>query len=150
MTGVQTCALPISHLGAQAVIGALPLSCDARAGLRWLDHRSGNQSARDPHVLDLFERGVISEALLIDWRNEGQRSAFDEAVVTGLPLSGVPLIVFGGLSEVEQHGRLLALPAVTATAVGNFLAYREHAVQALKAGLAGLPLRPPTYAAAAA
>jgi cyclase len=36
---------------------------------------------------------------------------------------------------------------VVAAGVGNFLSYREHAVQHFKQQLLGLPLRPATFAA---
>lgn len=134
-----------SRLGAQAVIGAFPLAA-APGGLAWLDHRKRASVPLSAAALSLFERGVVSEALLIDWHNEGQPGAFDEALVRDFPLPAVPLIAFGGLSDAAQHRRLLANPRVVATAVGNFLSYREHAVQSLKAALGGLPLRAPTYA----
>lgn len=142
------------HLGAQAVVGALPLTHEGGA-LQWLDHRRGSQqplhgAATTQAVAAakaLFTDGVVSEALLVDWRHEGIAGGFDVRLVDDSGLPGVPLIAFGGLSEAAQHRALLQRPAVVATAVGNFLAYREHAVQALKAALAGLPMRGPEYAA---
>lgn len=133
-----------SHLGAQAVIGGFPLATGA-GGLTWLDHRRHTSGPLSVAALSLFERGLISEALVIDWRHEGQRGGFDEALVRDFPLRDVPLIAFGGLSEAAQHRRLLENPLVVATAVGNFLSYREHAAQSLKAALGGLPLRAPAY-----
>lgn len=134
-----------SHLGAQAVIGALPLATGP-AGLAWLDHRRRTSAPLSTAALSLFERGVVSEALVIDWRHEGQPRGFDEALIRDFPLPAVPLIAFGGLSDAGQHRQFLANPRVVATAVGNFLSYREHAVQSLKAALGGLPLRAPAYA----
>lgn len=137
------------HLGAQAVVGALPVHHDGTV-LQWFDYRSrrsqplhGEAAAA---VRALFIGGVISEAMLTDWKHEGLPNAFDIRLVREAGLPGVPLIAFGGLSEAVQHSALLANPAVVATACGNFLAYREHAVQTLKRTFTGLPLRSPTYA----
>ena len=82
---------------------------------------------------------------MIDWRHEGAPGAFDMDLVTRFPVEGVPLIAFGGLSEADQLRSVLQSPRVVAAAVGNFLAYREHAVQHLKHALAGLPLRAASY-----
>lgn len=136
-----------SHLGAQAVIAAFPLAATP-TGLDWFDHRRRAGGPLSAAALSLLERGVVSEALVIDWRHEGEPDAFDEALVRDFPLPEVPLIAFGGLSNAAQHRRLLTHPRVVATAVGNFLSYREHAVQSLKAALGGLPLRAPAYAKA--
>lgn len=145
----QTVQVISRHLGAQAVVGALPLQHDG-AALQWLDHRSRHSQPLHSEAADavraLFTDGVVSEALLIDWQHEGLPGAFDTRLVQHADLPGVPLIAFGGLSEAAQHRELLAHPTVVATASGNFLAYREHAVQALKEAFAGLPLRGPAYA----
>lgn len=145
----QTVQVISRHLGAQAVVGALPLQHDG-AALQWLDHRSRHSQPLHSEAADavraLFTDGVVSEALLIDWQHEGLPGAFDTRLVQHAGLPGVPLIAFGGLSEAAQHREMLAHPAVVATACGNFLAYREHAVQALKEAFAGLPLRGPAYA----
>ncbi len=133
------------HLGAQAVIAALPLARDGGA-LQWLDHRSGRSGPLPAPVLDLLRDGVISESMLIDWRHEGRPGGFDELLLKDFPLTDVPLITFGGLSEPAQMRALLRTPRVVAVAVGNFLAYREHAVQSVKQQLGGITLRPPVYA----
>jgi cyclase len=138
------------HLGAQAVVAALPLALAADGSLRWLDHVNRREKAwlgADAAAAQaLLADGLVSEALAIDWRHEGQPGGFDERLLDALALPGVPLLAFGGLSEPAQHRRVLERPQVVATAVGNFFAWREHAVQQLKAALAGLPLRAPEFA----
>lgn len=136
-------------LGAQAVIAALPLALDG-GDLRWLDHRTRRARELPATVLDLFAAGHVSEALVVDWRNEGVPGRFDEALVAGFPVAQVPLILFGGLGEAAQTGRLLTDPRVAAAAVGNLFAWREHGVQALKAALPGARLRPARFEGAAA
>lgn len=136
-----------AHLGAQALVATLPLSCDD-GRLAWFDYRRRTATALDKASLSLLAEGVVSEAMLIDWRHEGHPQAFDMDLVRRFPLDGVPLIAFGGLSDAAQLRRLLDMPRIAAAAVGNFLSYGEHAVQTLKRQLTDLPLRPASYVAA--
>jgi cyclase len=138
----MACALS-EPLGAQAVIAALPLSLDG-GELSWLDYRRRTSGAVSPALMDVLASGAISEALVIDWRHEGGIGSFDPGLLDAFPVP-MPLIAFGGLSEAEQHRTLLGRPDVAATAVGNALSYREHAVQAFKQAFDGLPIRAPTY-----
>jgi cyclase len=130
------------RLGAQALIAALPLAHE-QGGLHWTDYRSGEAKPLDDRVLKLLQDKVVSEALVIDWKNEGHPQGFDFRLLEQFPQSGVPLIAFGGLSEAAQLQQALEFPQVVAVAVGNFLNYREHAVLCFKEQLAGLPLRMP-------
>jgi cyclase len=134
-----------SLLGAQALIGALPLSLDGN-DVQWQDYRSGLSTTLSEKNIPLFEEGVISEALIIDWSHEGERGAFNNDLVHRFPFQNVPLIVFGGISEPMQASSLLALPQVAAVAIGNFLNYTELAVQQFKEYAACLPVRPAIYA----
>ena len=122
----------ISELvGAQAVIGVLPLVRRHEELCRH-DYLSGAEVPLSQTDMTLFTRRVASEALIVDRDHEGQRAGFDMELVRRFPLTGVPLIAFGGVSEVSQLDELLAMPRVVAAAIGNSLAYREHAIQYLK------------------
>ena len=133
-------------LGAQALIGVFPLSLQG-AGLEWLDHRSGvSRPLAGEKNLGLFDEGVISEAMIVDWVHEGHPAAFDTELVTRFPLRNVPLIPFGGISEPAQAAALLSVPQVSAVAVGNFLNYTELAVQRFKQQAPAPLTRPATYA----
>lgn len=132
------------QLGAQALIAALPLSLE-EGQLRWLDHRRGEGKALPAPLLHALADGILSETLVIDWRHEGQPGGFDLSLLAGFPCPGVPLIAFGGLSDAEMLRSVLESPRVVAAGVGNFLAYREHAIQHLKQQLSGIPLRPAIY-----
>lgn len=134
-------------LGAQAVIACLPLR-RTPGGTMWHDYRSGRDRALAEVPRNLLRAGVISEAMIVDRDHEGARGGFDPALLDGLDL-GAPLIAFGGISEPAQLRDLVGRSAVAAVGIGNFLAYREHEVQRLRAECAGLPLRPPTYEATA-
>jgi cyclase len=133
-----------SRLGAQALVAALPLAFEAGA-LRWRDYRTRADRQLSAAVLDLLDSRTVSEAMIIDWQHEGVAGGFDERLVAGFPLPEVNLIVFGGLSEAAQLRSVLGRPRVMAAAVGNFLSYREHAVQQLKSQLATLPVRPAAW-----
>jgi imidazole glycerol-phosphate synthase subunit HisF len=128
-------------VGAQAVIGALPLSYHA-GDLQLLDYVTGHSRSLTGEDLSLFAARVVSEALIIDWRHEGDRGAFDMNLIRRFPTVDVPLIAFGGVSETAQLEQLFGVDRVAAIGVGNFLSYREHAVQLLKRGTGSDRIRP--------
>ena len=126
-------------LGAQAIIAALPLSAPGQ----WFDYRSREARPLPPELLDLLKSGAISEALIIDHAHEGSPGAFDPSLLD-IDL-GLPLIAFGGISEPQQIAELIAGENVVAIGIGNFLNYREHAVQACRQAIDAAALRPPIY-----
>lgn len=132
------------RLGAQALIASLPLSIIG-ANLAWLNYLTGRSSALSEEVLNLMHMGMISEVLISDWRHEGMSGRFEQKLVEQFPLKGVPMIAFGGISERTQMRRLMESAGVAALAVGNFLSYREHAIQEYKEVLRGMPVRLATY-----
>jgi cyclase len=134
------------HLGAQAVIAAMPMSLGSK-GLEWFDYRTKTSAAIGEALTDVIETGVVSEVLLTDWQHEGKALGFDGTLSDQFPCKRAPLIAFGGISNAEQMSGLVARPNVAAIAVGNFLGYREHAIQQFKEQMASAALRPPTYAA---
>ena len=94
----------------------------------------------------LLEKGLVSEVMLTDVLHEGYPIGFDSALIDSFPYKNIQLIVFGGISNAEQIRELLENPNVAAISVGNFLNYREHAIQQFKGELASATLRPSTYA----
>lgn len=134
------------RLGAQALIASLPLTLQTK-GLEWLDYRSKTSIQLSCEVLDLIQSGVVSEVLITDWQHEGVPVGFEQRLVDDFPLKDVPIIAFGGISKAEQMRALLQTSGVAAVAIGNFLSYREHAIQQYKAMLTSMPLRPATYQA---
>ncbi len=130
------------RLGSQALIAALPLSMES-GQLSWFDYRRRAHSSLDENVLSLLSEKVVSEALIIDWKNEGHNRSFDFELLKHFPLENVPLIAFGGLSEASVLRQVLNLRQVAAAAIGNALNYRENAIGALKFQLNDLPLRAP-------
>lgn len=128
-----------ARLGNQAIIGSVPMSDEG-----WLDYRTGRSDPPSARLLELLQLGVISEALLIDWKHEGVPNSFDLRLLDMLE-GDFPLIAFGGVSSSRQLGVMLAHPRLVAVGVGNFLNYREHAIQSLKEAILHQPLRPATY-----
>lgn len=135
--------LSMAHaLGGQAIIGVFPV----RGGnnkLAWFDYVNKKECSLTDSVLDLFESSAISEAMLIDVENEGSKNSFNVDILNFFKgRESIPKILFGGISESSQIIRLLGEISVSAVAIGNFLNYREHAVQMLKNEIGILPVRP--------
>lgn len=133
------------RLGAQAVIASLPVSIKGR-DLTLFDYRRREKQPIFVRQLEMIERGTVSEVLVTDWLHEGMPVAFDEATVDAFPCRDAQLIAFGGISTAVQIQSLLARPQVVAIAIGNFLSYKEHAVQQFRNSLASAALRPAAYA----
>lgn len=132
------------RLGAQALIASIPMAIGAQ-GPEWFNYRC-KTAAPMCELAKTIEQGAVSEVLLTDWRHEGMPYGFDDTLIDLFPYKKVALIAFGGISSAEQMQGLLARPNVAAVAVGNFLSYREHAIQQFKGTLASAVLRPSTYA----
>ncbi|NBU58727.1 MAG: hypothetical protein EBS23_02900 [Betaproteobacteria bacterium] len=133
------------ELGAQAVIGHMPVGVEAGA-LVWRDWLRGEGRTLGCKADFGGWLPWVSEVMLTDWAHEGSPAGFDESIPDLFPYSDIPLILFGGLSEPAQLRRVLQRPSVVAAAVGNFLSYREHAVQSFKREMDGIPMRPPGFA----
>lgn len=133
------------ELGNQALIAHLPVSI--RDGtLYWRNYRNGEECLLDHAALSRMHLEWISEVMLTDWVHEGAPGAFNEQIPKLFPLEGKPLLLFGGISEFAQLQRVLALNNVVAAGVGNFLNYKEHAIQQIKRNLVGVPMRAAHYA----
>jgi imidazole glycerol-phosphate synthase subunit HisF len=133
-----------SRLGAQAIIAALPLVTQDRVAY-CIDYRDGTVCPFPRRTAELISGKTLSEALIIDWRNEGYRASFDSTLIDLFPVPNAQLIVFGGLSEPDQLRRVLNSSRVSAAAVGNFLNYKEHAIQRYRELVGTDHLRPPIY-----
>jgi cyclase len=128
------------ELGTQAVIGHMPVGVEGEV-LVWRDYRCGD--VRKLVSSDCLDATLpwLSEVMLTDWVHEGSPAAFDESIPDLFPRRNIPLILFGGLSEPFQIQRVLQRDNVVAAAMGNFLSYREHAVQHFKRNISGVAMR---------
>lgn len=133
------------RLGAQALIASMPMAMGME-GPEWLNYRREATAPMSKALAETIEQGVVSEVLLTDWRHEGTPHGFDDTLIDQFPYKKLPLVAFGGISSAKQMQGLLARPNVAAVAVGNFLSYREHAIQQFKRALATTALRSATYA----
>ena len=132
------------RLGAQALIGSLPLSYNAGV-IEWFNYRSKTSKLISNELLELIQSGIISELLISDWEHEGLPRGFEQKLVENFPVKEARLIIFGGISNSEQMSDLLEYSGVVAVAIGNFLSYREHAIQIYKEALRALPVRLANY-----
>jgi cyclase len=130
-------------LGTQAVIAHLSAH-SIGDGLMALDYRSRSERPLDQWLKKLPVEW-ISELMVSDWQNEGSPGCFDERLLDIAQLVDIPLLCFGGISEAAQIQRLFTHTHVVATGVGNFLSYREHAMQSLKRQLGTNFVRKPYY-----
>ena len=129
-------------LGAQALIASFPLSVQ-NCMLNELDYRYKKSKKFDEFSLTLLKEKVISEALAIDWKNEGVNCGFDFRIIQNFPLKDIPIIAFGGISEANQYREILDHPQVSAIAIGNFLNYKEHSILHIKKQLMDVSIRIP-------
>jgi cyclase len=131
---VATAARLGDAIGTQAVLANLPM-CIRDGVPGWYDYRNRAVLPISEPVLRMIRDHLVSEVVITDWQNEGRPLGFDERLADVLDGS-VPKIMFGGISDPSQAARLLARDGVVAVAVGNFLAYREHAIQWMRDGIA--------------
>jgi cyclase len=132
-----------SELGAQALIANL-LVRSHKGVLLTLDYQSGTEIPLTESIANL-PISWVSEILLTDWPNEGHFEAFNINIFEISEIIKKPLICFGGISSAKQIKRLLGMPAVVGIGIGNFLNYKEHALQSIKELLVGSQLRPAYY-----
>lgn len=130
-------------LGTQAVIAHLS-ACMTADGLTALDYRTRSERPLAQWV-EKLPHEWISELMVSDWQNEGSPGRFDKCLLDIAQHINKPLLYFGGISQAEQIQCVLANPQVVAVGVGNFLSYREHALQSLKLQLGDTVMRTPYY-----
>ena len=132
------------ELGTQALIAHMPVRVQEHS-LAWRNYRNGVEVLLNQSVLAQLHLGWVSEVMLTDWLHEGMPRGFDSRIPEHFPDLDKPLLLFGGLSEPDQFRVVLSRPNVVAAAVGNFLNYKEHAVQLIRRSLFGLPVRAASY-----
>lgn len=132
------------HIGAQAIIASLPM-CMQGAELNWYNYLQKTHGLITSSVKDLFEGGYLSEALVIDYLNDGSFGNFNLDILTNLSLPKIPIVAFGGLTKIEKVGEILNMQNTIGFGVGNSLLYTEHAVQKFRERLAQNCLRAAQY-----
>ncbi len=133
-----------NSLGAHAIVASLPSTMVANQVQRF-NYQTKTSQPLASDVLGLIMGGAISEVMLTDCENEGTPRGFNTDLIDSFPDQAVPLIVFGGISDAVQVKNLLDRQNVVAAAIGNFLSYREHAIQKYKELLTSTMLRSAIY-----
>lgn len=132
------------ELGAQALIVNMPVRLQLQQ-LFWLNYRNGHESLLDSVAASRMHLDWVSEVMLTDWQHEGIGGGFEQSIPSSFPLADKPLLVFGGLSTAVQIQQVLSQANVVAAGVGNFLSYKEHALQKIKREIVGVPMRTARY-----
>lgn len=132
------------ELGTQALIANLTVRVHENA-LLWRNYRSYQEISLKGDVLADINLEWVSEVMLTDWLHEGIPGGFDPRIPELYKPADKPILVFGGLSECSQIRHILAHSNVAAACVGNFLNYKEHAVQEIKRDTGEGLFRPAEY-----
>ena len=133
------------ELGTQVLIVNMPVRVKDNA-LYWLNYHSKLEVPLSVELINGLPLNWASELMLTDWAHEGIVGGFDQRIVELISLRKKPLIVFGGLSDATQLSALLSKSDVVAAGIGNFLSYKEHALQKIKKHLFEVPIRSANYA----
>lgn len=131
-------------LGAQAIIINLPIKLVDHE-LKHYDYRSAQSSPLSGEILSLLNSGAVSEVLLTDTEHEGSLAGFNQTILDVSEHISIPIIAFGGATDINVIKSLLLKENVSAVALGNALNYSEHAVQKIKDQLVETPVRPSNY-----
>lgn len=132
-----------SILGKQALIMNLPLV--------FMNKKLFHYSYLYRRLIDLesylndVDLNSISEILITDKVNEGFCNSFNEKILKKFPKINKSLILFGGLSNGSQINRVITNNFVVGVAIGNFLNYKEHALQQIKQKIEKSITRPSFY-----
>jgi imidazole glycerol-phosphate synthase subunit HisF len=133
-------ALQISRvIGAQALIASMPLAF-IKNKLMHFDYIKKSHLQVSDHILDAINSRKISEVMIIDHKNEGLKSSFQEELLNHFAKK-CNLIAFGGVSTPKQVKKLMGIGSIVGVGVGNFLNYKEHSVDLFKGNLKGSVLR---------
>jgi len=119
------------RLGVQAMVGVLPVRVQ-EDHLEYYDYRQGRLHISWLNTNVAALEMCLSEVMLVDYFDEGYPGKFDFAILQKSDLFKIPLLLFGGLSEPWQIQDVLSIPSVAGFAIGNFLNYKESAVEFYK------------------
>lgn len=132
-------------IGSQALLAALPLGLGPYGDLHFYDYRRQSQTNLSVALTAAIEDGLVSEVIITDYRSEGTNTAFDLRLLDLFPVQKTNLIAFGGIKDPDVARAVLNHPHVVAIGVGNYLSYREHAVQIFKRALDDFNVRAPLF-----
>ena len=131
-------------IGAQAIIAGIPMTLDKEV-VSHFNYLEKTSSKITPEVMEIIKSELISEVLVTDVKNEGSKGEFNSKLLENFLSLKVPVIAFGGITEIGMAKQILEKKGVVAVAIGNSLAYREHCLQKIREGIGGDSLRQATY-----
>ena len=133
------------NLGSQAIIASIPIIKKNNEILFYNYDSKENQKMESDFIKTITDKNLISEILLINKESEGYSNSFNSELISLFPKTNLSLIPFGGISESDQIKKILSFENVSAVGIGNFLNYKEHAVQSIKESINSNYLRKPTF-----
>ena len=131
-------------IGAQAVMASIPVGIKNRTILHY-DYINRCEGSLPPALLAAIDSGTVSEVIVTDWCAEGTETHFNLDLLKYFPTNFPQLIAFGGLSNPDIAVRAIKHPNCVAVAIGNYLNYREHAVQSYKTTMKNHGVRQPQF-----
>lgn len=118
-------------IGAQAIILSLPVKYVSK---KFYLYNYGSKKIEKINFSNLIEsKNLFSELLLMDADNEGIDGGFNEKIYSFFEKKiQNNLLLFGGLNQDLQILKYLKKKNVMGIGIGNFLNYKEHALQNIK------------------
>ncbi len=132
------------EIGSQAIIASVPVKYD-KDTIYWFDYKNRKLKSNFQNLINVINKKLVSEIFLVDKDNEGYQNAFKKEIYESFPISKIPLILFGGLTNKNDIKSFLNCKNVSAVAIGNSLNYIENAIQSFKESLMNYPVRSPYY-----
>ena len=133
-----------TEIGSQSIIVSLPLKLENKK-LFWFNYLTKDYIEDFEKIKKICDQNLISEILLIDKNNEGKKNSFQKDIYNLFPIKDKPIILFGGISGLKQIKNLFIEDNISAIGIGNFLNYKEHAIQNYKREFNNLKLREPYF-----
>ena len=135
----------ISHtVGSQALIASMPVAISKKNILQY-NYLTKKLLKIDENFFLAAKEKLISEIMLIDYKNEGYEKKFNSNLLSFFPIKNLPLICFGGISDSRQILEILKRKNVQAIAIGNSLNYKENSIQNIKGNISKYSFRKPFY-----
>jgi imidazole glycerol-phosphate synthase subunit HisF len=118
-------------IGAQAIVLSLPIK---NINKKFYQYNYTNKKIDEINFSSLIEnKDLFSELLLMDTDGEGVDGGFDEKIYNLFEKKiKNNLLLFGGLNQNLQVLKYLKKKNVMGVGIGNFLNYKEHAIQCIK------------------
>jgi cyclase len=118
-----------NYIGSQSIILSLPLTIDNNM-LHRFDYRNNKKFFFKNFFIDSTK--LVSEILIIDYKNEGYQNKFNEKIIEKFPNLKIPIIAYGGVFGKKKIKNLLNNKKINAIAIGNILNYTENSIKKIK------------------